>query len=141
MPPVKPTAPRSPAFPAPWREAFEDLDEVARGVEVDGPIPEAAAIEASREFLSRLASPRLRTPLVGEVSGRGVCIEFPGTGTGTRLSFVVENDGSIAYYELNSGRRRRRRFPEVSAVLSVVWPSAFVRAGLVPPQAGTSSAS
>lgn len=138
---MKPTAPRSPAFPAPWREAFEDLDEVARGVEVDGPIPEAAAIEASREFLSRLASPRLRTPLVGEVSGRGVCIEFPKIGTDTRLSFVVENDGSIAYYELISGRRSRSRFPEVSAVLSVVWPSAFVRAGLVLPQAGTSSAS
>ena len=138
---MSPIGPRSPAFPAPWKEAFEDLDEVARGVELDGPIPEAAAIEASRALLSRLATPRLRAPLVDEVSGRGVGIEFPGTGTGTRLSFVVENDGSIAYYELISGRRSRSRFPEVSAALATVWPSAFVRAGLVPPPAEVSSAS
>lgn len=138
---MSPTEPRSPAFPAAWKEAFEDLDEVARGVELDGPIPEAAAVEASRRLLSRLAAPRLAAPLVGEVSGRGVGIEFPGTGTGTRLSFVVENDGSIAYYELISGRRSRGRFPEVSAALAAVWPSAFVRAGLVPTETRMSSAS
>lgn len=138
---MRPIEPRSPAFPAAWKEAFEDLDEVARGVELDGPIPEAEAVEASRTLLSRLAAPRLRAPLVDEVSGRGVGIEFPGTATGTRLSFVVETDGSIAYYELISGRRSRSRFPEVSAALAAVWPSAFIRAGLVPTETRMSSAS
>ena len=115
-----------------WDEAFGDLDEIARGIEVYGPIPGEKTLRASRSLLSRLAGHGLPAPLVDEVEGRGIAIEFPGAGERTRLSFVVETDGSVAYYELIDGHPDRQRFPEVAAAVSAVWPSCFRRAGLLP---------
>ena len=115
-----------------WDEAFGDLDEIARGIEVYGPIPGERTLRASKSLLSRLAGHGLPAPLVDEIEGRGVAIEFPGAGERTRLSFVVETDGSVAYYELIDGHSDRQRFPEVPAAVSAVWPSCFRRAGLLP---------
>lgn len=106
--------PRSPAEPgsppagpsAAWKESLRDLDETARG---------------------------LRAPIVGELSDQGVTVEFPGAGESARLTFVVEDDGSVACYELTEGRRRRR-FPTVDASLSAVRPSSFHRAGFLAPE-------
>lgn len=126
------TESRSKAYPTPWKEAFDDLDEIARGVELDGPIPGKTTLDASRRLLSELASDGMRAPLVDELPGRGVAIEFPGEGERTRLTFVIQDDGSIAYYELIGGHRWRGRFPGLSSLMSVVWPSSFRRAGLIP---------
>ena len=115
-----------------WDEAFGDLDEIARGIEVFGPIPGEETLRASRSLLSLLAGHGLPAPLVDEVEGRGIGIEFPGAGERTRLSFVIQADGSVAYYEPSDGHADRQRFPEVPAAVSAVWPSCFRRAGLLP---------
>ena len=118
-----------------WDEAFSDLDEIARGIELDGPVPSKPSLGTAKRFLSVFAARGVGAPVVGEVTGRGVSIEFPGefpgTGEGTRLTFVIENDGSITYHELIEGRRRRGRFPDLSSLLPVVWPSSFHRSGLL----------
>ena len=114
-----------------WDEAFSDLDEIARGVELDGPAPSKPSLETAKRFLSVFAAREVGAPVVGEVTGRGVSIEFPGTGERTRLTFVIEGDGSITYHELIEGRRRRGRFPDLSSLLPVVWPSSFHRSGLL----------
>lgn len=116
-----------------WDESFSDLDEIARGVELDGPVPSKPSLGTAKRFLSVFAARGLRAPVVGEVTGRGVSIEFPGTGARTRLTFVIEGDGSITYYELIEGRRWRGRFPNLSSMLPVVWPSSFHRSGLLSP--------
>lgn len=104
--------PRSPAEPgsppagpsAFWEESFRDFGEIARG---------------------------LRAPIVGELSNHGVAVEFPGAGESTRLTFAIEDDGSVACCDLIEGRRRRRRFPTVDASRSAVRPSSFHRAGFL----------
>lgn len=116
---------------ATWEESFRDLEEIARSVELDGAVPGEATLSATRRFLSALAARGLRAPIVGELSDHGIAVEFPGGGTRTRLTFVIEDDGSVAYYELIEGRRRRQRFPTVDASLSAVWPSSFRRAGFL----------
>ncbi len=118
---------------AAWDESFSDLDEIARGVELDGPVPSKPSLGTAKQFLSLFAARGLRAPVVGEVTGRGVSIEFPGTGARTRLTFVIEGDGSITYHELIEGRRWRGRFPDLSSLLPVVWPSSFHRSRLLPP--------
>lgn len=123
--------PRSKAPSAPWQEAFADLAEIAQGIELDGPIPGKTTLDTSRRLLSRLASNGMRAPLVDELPGQGVAIEFPGDGEHTRLTFVIQNDGSITYYELIDGDRWRGRFPGLPSLMSIVWPSSFRRAGLV----------
>ena len=115
-----------------WEEAFGDLDEIARGVEVYGPTPGEKTLGASKSLLSRLAGHGLPAPLVDEVEGRGIAIEFRGAGERTRLSFVVGAGGSVAYYELSDGHPDCQRFPEVAAAVSAVWPSCFRCAGLLP---------
>ena len=124
--------PRSKVLPASWEEAFADLDELARGIDLDGPIPGKTTLEVSRRLLSQLAHKGMRVPLVDELPGCGVAIEFPGEGEHTRLTFVIKDDGSIAYYELIDGHRWRGRFPGVHSLMPIVWPSSFQRAGLIP---------
>lgn len=126
-------SPATPAEPpALWKDAFDDLDEVARGVDLDGPIPADEALSASRRLLTLLTSSRMQPPLVDEFPGHGVAIEFPGSGPRTRLTFVIQDDGSVAYYELIDGSRWRGRFPDISSLLAIVWPRSFHAAGLLP---------
>lgn len=51
-----------------WDDAFGDLGEIARDIEVYGPIPGEKTLRASRSLRSRLAGHGLPAPLVDEAA-------------------------------------------------------------------------
>ena len=90
-------------------EALRDLEEVAAGIEVDGPIPDKAVITAARDFLMSL-SPRIATdPGVDHDGSGGVGVEFVGR-SGDRILFIIENDVTASYHEYIRREGKSRRY-------------------------------
>ena len=83
--------------------ALEELDEVARGIEVDGPTPGAEVVAAARKCLRSLSELFASPPGVNDDGTGGIGIEFAGE-EGGRILFIIETPRSFACYQLVGGR-------------------------------------
>lgn len=110
-------------------EALADLDEVAAGIEVDGPIPDETVVSTSREFLRDLAQRVETDPGVDHDGCGGVGVEFVGRDR-NRILFIIENDRSAFYLEYLGGEGASARYDDWRQMMSSLGDSWIVRAGL-----------
>ena len=141
-------APESPRFGLPghvphaagpeqksWLDsALEELDEIARGIEVDGPKPDAEVVAAARKSLRNLSELVASPPAVDDDGTGGIGIEFAGKER-DRILFIIETPQSFAYYELIGGRSTRARSTNWKDLMTAIGVSGIQRAGIsVPPR-------
>lgn len=108
-------------------EALRDLEEVAAGIEVDGPIPNRAVIVAARDFLVSL-SPRIAAdPGVDHDGSGGVGVEFVGQ-DGDRVLFIIKKDVTVFYHEYIEGKGKSRRYDTWSRMIQDINDSWLRRA-------------
>ena len=110
-------------------EALRELDEVAGGIDVDGPHPSGQAVAEARSLLRDLAGWVDDAPAVDDDADGGVGIEFYGP-KGRRLLLIVASDGSAVYQELIAGRVVTEEFADWRQLLEAFGREAFQRVGL-----------
>ncbi|MCY4628448.1 MAG: hypothetical protein OXE58_12910 [Acidobacteria bacterium] len=110
--------PSRPAEGAWLAEALRELDEVAGGVDVDGPQPSREVVAEARSLLRHLAGWVDGAPAVDDDADGGVGIEFYGP-EGRRLLLIVEADGSAIYQELIAGDVLTERFEDWRQLLGI----------------------
>lgn len=113
------------------RDALTALDDIRRGIEVDGPIPTDEALTAAVALLRALAGTVDSVPGVVDDPARAVGVEFAGVGR-NRVLFVVEKDGSASYNEFIAGRSAWGRFPRWQLMMEAIGWRGLERAGVVP---------
>ena len=121
--------PSRPAEGAWLAEALRELDEVAGGVDVDGPQPSREVVAEARSLLRHLAGWVDGAPAVDDDADGGVGIEFYGP-EGRRLLLIVEADGSAIYQELIAGDVLTERFEDWRQLLGTFGRAAFQRVGV-----------
>lgn len=110
-------------------EALRELDEVADGVDVDGPQLSRRAVAEARSLLGHLAEWVDDAPAVDDDADGGVGFEFYGP-KGCRLLLIVESDGSAIYQELIAGKVVTERFADWQQLLEACGRGAFQRVGI-----------
>lgn len=110
-------------------EALRELDEVAGGVDVDGPPPSGEVVAEARSLLRHLAGWVDGAPAVDDDAAGGVSIEFYGP-KGCRLLLIVESDGSAIYQELIAGEVVTEKFADRRQLLEAFGRDAFRRIGV-----------
>lgn len=113
------------------RDALSALEEIRRGIEVDGPIPTDEALTAAAALLGALAGTVDSVPGVVDDPAEAVGVEFVGVGR-NRVLFVVEKDGSASYNEFIAGRSAWGRFPKWELMMEAIGWRGLERAGVVP---------
>ena len=121
--------PSRPAEGAWLAEALRELDEVADGVDVDGPQPSREVVAEARSLLRHLAGWVDGAPAVDDDADGGVGIEFYGP-EGRRLLLIVEADGSAIYQELIAGDVLTERFEDWRQLLGTFGRAGFQRVGV-----------
>lgn len=110
-------------------EALRELDEVADGVEVDGPQLSRMAVAEARSLLRNLGRWVDDAPAVDDDADGGLGTEFYGP-KGRRLLLIVESDGSAIYQELIDGSVVSERFADWRQLLEAFGRDAFQRVGV-----------
>lgn len=117
--------------PAPWLpQALEELDEVRRGFEVDGPLPTETALREADALLRHLATRVASAPGVSDDPFEAVGIEFYGAGR-NRILFVIERDGAATYLESIEDQSGRARFREWRSMVDAIGLRGLERAGIL----------
>lgn len=116
---------------APWLpQALEELDEVRRGFEVEGPLPTETAVREADALLRYLATRVASTPGVSDDPFEAVGIEFYGAGR-NRVLFVIERDGAATYLESIEDKSGRARFREWRSMVDAIGLRGLERAGVL----------
>lgn len=110
-------------------EALRELDEVANGIDMDGPQLSSEVVAEARSLLRHLAGWVDGAPAVDDDADGGVGIEFHGP-EGRRLLLIVESDGSAIYQELIAGDVLTERFEDWRQLLGTFGRAAFQRVGV-----------
>lgn len=126
---AKPYAVGTPTVP--WLpQALEELDEVRRGFEVNGPLPTETALREADALLRYLATRVASAPGVSDDPFEAVGIEFYGSGR-NRILFVIERDGAATYLESIEDQSGRARFREWRSMVDAIGLRGLERAGIV----------